>query len=117
MHTIRTLVALVALPLASSAMASSLSPTPALSSGGTLYMQACSYCHGNHGQGGLRQSAPKLWGSGNFVTDSAYGKVAPLSQFIRQYMPLQPVNGINPGSLSPAQAQDLARYILGSHHS
>lgn len=83
-----------------------------LPGGSALYAQSCAYCHGTRGQGGVRLGAPKLWGPGNVVSGSAYGTVTPLSQFIKQYMPLDPVNGVNPGSLTTAQSQSLARYIL-----
>ena len=60
--------------------------------------------------------APRLWGSGNLVQNSTYSTVGPLSAFIRQYMPLQPVNGVNPGSLTQGQAKSLAQYILSRNH-
>lgn len=95
-------------------VSSAASPTPL--TGAALYQEACAYCHGASGQGGVRDRAPKLWGKNNTVQGGAYSSPAALSQFIRRYMPLDPVNGINPGSLTRAQAQSLARYILSKHH-
>lgn len=83
-----------------------------LTGGPTLYQAACAYCHGPLGQGGVRESAPKLWGADNALTHSVYRTPHALGQFIQQNMPTQPVNGINPKSLSTRQAQSLARYIL-----
>lgn len=91
--------------------APTVAKSPALATGATLYQTACAYCHGLRGQGNVRLSAPKLWGPGNIVSGGAYGSLAALTQFIAHNMPLQPVNGINPGSLSPAQAHSLAQYI------
>ncbi|NMP23211.1 c-type cytochrome [Sulfobacillus harzensis] len=87
-----------------------------LMTGAALYQQACAYCHGATGQGGVRQSAPKLWGKNNVVQNSAYRTPGALSEFIQRYMPLQPVNGVNPGSLTKTQAQSLAHYILSQQH-
>jgi thiosulfate dehydrogenase len=61
-------------------------------------------------------NAPRLWGPGNLVQHSTYSTLSPLSAFIRQYMPLEPVNGVNPGSLTQAQAKNLAQYILSHNH-
>lgn len=88
---------------------------PALATGATLYAEACAYCHGAQGQGGVRLSAPKLWGSNNVVSHSAYDDPTSLSQFIQHTMPLHAVNGINPGSLTAGQARSLAQYVLGRH--
>jgi cytochrome c len=92
--------------------APSLNPPAALTVGSQLYQAACAYCHGVQGQGNVRLSAPRLWGPGNAVSGSAYGSLTSLTQFITHNMPLEPVNGINPGSLSPMQAKSLAQYIL-----
>ena len=86
-----------------------------LAQGRTLFRQVCAYCHGTNGQGGARMGAPRLWGKGNVVQGGAYDTPASLSRFIQQYMPVEPVNGINPGSLTPGEAQDLAGYILSKN--
>ncbi len=95
-------------------ISSAASPTPL--TGAALYQEACAYCHGSSGQGGVRERAPRLWGKNNTVQGGAYGTPAALSQFIKRYMPLNPVNGINPGSLTRDQAKSLARYILSKQH-
>lgn len=89
---------------------------PALTTGKNLYRSTCAYCHGDGGQGGVRLAAPRLWGTGNILQHSAYSRLPALSRFIQQYMPLRPVNGVSPGSLTPAQAQSLARYIKTQQH-
>lgn len=98
-------LAALATPISSAA-------SPTVLTGSALYQKACAYCHGSSGQGGVRQSAPKLWGRHNTIQGGAYSTSAALGQFIKRYMPLEPVNGINPGSLTQTQAQSVARYIL-----
>lgn len=84
--------------------------------GAALYQEACAYCHGSSGQGGVRLGAPKLWGKNNLVQHGAYATPGAMASFIQRYMPLDPVNGINPGSLTRVQAQSVARYILSQNH-
>lgn len=114
-HMASLIVPLIAMAIWSGAQAHATTPSTSggtLPMGSALYAEACAYCHGSHGQGGVRLGAPRLWGSGNVVQGSAYSTPGALSQFIKQYMPLDPVNGINPGSLTTSQAQSLAHYVL-----
>lgn len=120
MHrSIRLLVWLMA-PLGAGLLALSTNPITTEASpllqGAALYQEACAYCHGSQGQGGVRLGAPQLWGKNNLIQNGAYATPAALATFIQRYMPLDPVNGINPGSLTRVQAQSVARYILSQNH-
>jgi cytochrome c len=90
---------------------------PVPSTGDALYRTACAYCHGAHGQGGVRRHAPPLWGPHSQLLKGAYDTPNALRQFIQHNMPLEPVNGINPGSLTEPQATSLTQYILHHYHA
>lgn len=96
------------------AQPSARSSRPAdIAAGEALYQRVCSYCHGTHGQGGVRLDAPALWGP-----DSAIATMQrrDLARFIRINMPLQAVHGVQPGSLSRTQADNLAAFLLRQNH-
>ncbi len=113
-----TVLAIVAsLATACGALPATSSSNPAALNGQALYHETCAYCHGANGQGNVRLSAPKLWGKGNLIQGSAYDTPQALTQFVKRYMPLQPVNGLNPGSLTTSQAQSLAQYILAQNRA
>lgn len=78
----------------------------------TQYASTCAYCHGSDGSGDQRLNAPALWGRSSVIPQSAYASLPALSQYIRQYMPPTPLNGVNPGSLPQTEAQRLAAYLL-----
>ncbi|CAB1129296.1 Cytochrome c family protein [Candidatus Hydrogenisulfobacillus filiaventi] len=88
-------------------------PPGNIAAGRALYERACSYCHGVDGQGGVRLDAPALWGPNSAI---ATMQRRDLADFIRMNMPLQAVHGIQPGSLSRTQADNLAAFLLHQNH-
>lgn len=109
-------------PAPSSAPSSSPPSSAALSAaqiaaGQKLYGQVCSVCHGNQGQGGAKMNAPALWGSNSLISKgSSMANLSALSQFIKSTMPVQTTNGVARGSLTQAQADDAAAFILHQNH-
>ncbi|MCY0878586.1 MAG: c-type cytochrome [Firmicutes bacterium] len=94
------------------ALAASPPTPPRIPPGGAaLYRLACAYCHGTQGQGNQHAGAPALWGPHSLLLRSAYPTPNALRLFIQHNMPLLPVNGVNPGSLTSAQATSLAQYL------
>lgn len=83
-----------------------------IAAGRALFQHVCAYCHGSQGQGGVRMGAPALWGPSGVIKGSGYDNQSSLAAFIQQYMPLEAVNGVNPGSLTTSQANNVAAYIL-----
>lgn len=59
--------------------------------------------------------APQLWGPGNAIKGGSYDNQQALAQFIQQAMPPMTVNGVKSGSLSTAQANNVAAYILSKN--
>jgi cytochrome c len=110
-----------AAPSAAAPSPSSAAPAPStavsaaeIAAGQKLYAQVCSTCHGSNGQGG---TAPALWGPGSVITaGSPMADLTTLAGFIKSAMPAAPTNGYAPGSLTPAQANDAAAYILSQNH-
>lgn len=84
-----------------------------VASGAALYKHVCYYCHGTHGQGFQHGwAAPPLWGPGSYAQGAGMSSLKMLTSFIKTAMPVAPVNGVNPGSLTVQQAQDIAAYVL-----
>jgi thiosulfate dehydrogenase len=90
-----------------------LSPTSNLVAGAKLYEHVCYYCHGTNGQGFQHGwAAPPLWGPESYAQGAGMSKLAMLTNFIKTAMPVAPVNGVKPGSLTEQQAQDIAAFVL-----
>lgn len=82
-----------------------------IAAGQQLYAHVCYYCHGTQGQGG---QGPALWGPSSVIPGSGWNQ-ATLASFIQQNMPQATVNGVAPGSLSTAQANNVAAFILSKN--
>ena len=77
--------------------------------GQQLYAQNCASCHGSDGQGVQLSPTLKpgpLWGDKSYNDGAGLAKVETLAGFIRYTMPYS-----NPGTLSDAQAQQIAAFI------
>ncbi|MFN2449920.1 MAG: c-type cytochrome [Candidatus Baltobacteraceae bacterium] len=74
-------------------------------SGGALYAQRCSACHGAGGAGNAQY--PPLWGSRSFNDGAGMHRLRTMAGFIRYNMPQNA-----PGSLSDAQSFDIAAFVL-----
>jgi thiosulfate dehydrogenase len=79
-------------------------PNPAR--GAALYGQRCAKCHGVDGQG-LPEVYPPLWGGRSFNDGAGMAHIDRMTGFVRYNMPYDA-----PGSLSLAQAYDVAAFVL-----
>ncbi|HUW97803.1 MAG TPA: c-type cytochrome [Acidiferrobacter sp.] len=82
---------------------------PSAVQGAALYAHSCAVCHGAHGQGvrrGRHWLFPPVWGSASYGVRSSLARVPMLAAFLAATMPYG-----KPGSLTPAQAYDLATYL------
>jgi len=89
---------------------SSLIPIEKLDSrrGEVLFMERCTNCHGEDGQGvaiGDKKAGP-LWGPDSWNDGAGAARVYTLAGIIRYSMPY-----LNPGSLTDQEAQELAGFI------
>ena len=82
------------------------SASPNAANGGHLYAQKCSVCHGADGNG-LANVFPPLWGKTSFNNGAGMAHIDRMTGFIRYNMPQNA-----PGSLSLAQAYDVAAFVL-----
>jgi thiosulfate dehydrogenase len=76
--------------------------------GESIYMERCTSCHGEDGQGkaiGDKTAGP-LWGPDSWNDGAGASRVYTLAGIIRYTMPY-----LDPGSLSDADAQHVARFI------
>ena len=76
--------------------------------GEALFMENCTNCHGEDGQGvqiGDKKPGP-LWGPNSWNDGAGAARVYTLAGIIRYAMPY-----LNPGSLTDEQAQQLAAFI------
>lgn len=80
------------------------SPDPV--AGATIYRERCVACHGQHGQGAAG-FFPPLWGKRSFNDGAGMAHLDRITGFVRYNMPQN-----NPGSLSVAQAYDVAAFVL-----
>ncbi|MEO6433801.1 MAG: c-type cytochrome [Sphingomicrobium sp.] len=92
-------------------------PKPVLPAGGydpahgaTLYASTCAACHGAEGQGAKQPGGkivyPPLWGPDSYNWGAGMARIDLAAGFIRANMPQD-----KPGSLSDAQAWDVAAFI------
>ncbi|MGB7212434.1 MAG: c-type cytochrome [Gemmatimonadales bacterium] len=72
--------------------------------GRALFVQACTVCHGDGGQG--TAVATPLWGDGSFSNGAGMARPRTAAAFIQANMPFNA-----PGTLSDQQALDVATYI------
>jgi thiosulfate dehydrogenase len=72
--------------------------------GHEVFTTRCAICHGPDGQG--TNAAPPLWGPDSYNIGAGMARVRTAAAFIKQAMPFD-----KPGSLTPQQAFDVARYI------
>jgi thiosulfate dehydrogenase len=82
--------------------------SPSVVRGAIIYAGRCSACHGASGRGhsGL---FPPLWGATSFNDGAGMSRIARMAGFVKYNMPYD-----DPGSLSFAQAYDVAAFVL--HH-
>src|SRR5262249_55342997 len=76
--------------------------------GGDLFMERCTNCHGEDGQGraiGDKKAGP-LWGPDSWNDGAGAGRVYTLAGIIRYAMPY-----LDPGSLTDEEAQHIAAFI------
>ncbi len=76
--------------------------------GGILFIEKCSSCHGEDGQGlaiGDKKAGP-LWGPDSWNDGAGAARVYTLAGMIRYAMPY-----LNPGSLTDEEAQQIAAFI------
>jgi thiosulfate dehydrogenase len=76
--------------------------------GEVLFMERCTNCHGEEGQGvavGDKKAGP-LWGPDSWNDGAGAARVYTLAGIIRYSMPY-----LNPGSLTDQEAQELAAFI------
>lgn len=74
--------------------------------GRQIFAQHCATCHGADGNGNKSSGIPPLWGSRSFNKGAGMFRPETAARFIHANMPLG-----REGSLSPAQARDVAAYI------
>ena len=74
--------------------------------GAALYAQKCAACHGSNG-GGQSNVFPPLWGKNSFNGGAGMAHIDRMTGFVRYNMPQNA-----PGSLSVAQAYDVAAFVL-----
>jgi thiosulfate dehydrogenase len=72
--------------------------------GARVFAESCVRCHGASGQGTM--VAPPLWGPKSFNIGAGMARYRTAAQFIVRNMPFD-----RPGSLTPQQALDVARFI------
>lgn len=72
--------------------------------GRAVFATTCAVCHGVDGQG--TQAAPPLWGPKSFNIGAGMARLNTAARFIHKVMPRD-----RPGTLTPQQAYDVARYI------
>ncbi|HET6274737.1 MAG TPA: c-type cytochrome [Candidatus Cybelea sp.] len=82
------------------------SASPSAAAGARLYAQKCSVCHGADGNG-VANVFPPLWGTTSFNNGAGMAHIDRMTGFIRYNMPQNA-----PGSLSLAQAYDVATFVL-----
>ena len=75
--------------------------------GGQIFVERCARCHGLDGQG-VPQIYPPLWGGRSFNDGAGMAHIDRMTGFVRYNMPQDA-----PGSLSLAQAYDVAAFVLG----
>ncbi len=71
--------------------------------GRALYAAECARCHNADGSGNV---GPALWGDGSYNIGAGMARIRTAGSFIRHNMPFD-----KPGTLSDAQAANLAAYI------
>jgi thiosulfate dehydrogenase len=79
---------------------------PDVASGDRLFAQKCARCHGTEGRG-LAGIYPPLWGARSFNNGAGMAHLDRMTGFVRYNMPADA-----PGSLSLAQAYDVAAFVL-----
>jgi thiosulfate dehydrogenase len=72
--------------------------------GAHVFTESCVRCHGASGQGTV--VAPPLWGPESFNIGAGMARYRTAALFIARNMPFD-----RPGSLTPQQALDVARYV------
>lgn len=72
--------------------------------GQQVFTTRCAICHGPDGQG--TNAAPPLWGPDSYNVGAGMTRVRTAAAFIKQAMPFD-----RPGTLTPQEAFDVARYI------
>jgi thiosulfate dehydrogenase len=82
------------------------SALPSAARGGAVYGQRCAKCHGLDGQG-VPGTYPPLWGARSFNDGAGMAHIDRMTGFVRYNMPYD-----SPGSLSLAQAYDVAAFVL-----
>lgn len=80
--------------------------TPDIARGAGLFAQRCASCHGSDGHG-VANVYPPLWGPRSFNSGAGMAHLDRMSGFVRYNMPQDA-----PGSLSLAQAYDVAGFVL-----
>lgn len=69
-----------------------------------VYEKTCARCHGANGEGTV--IAPAVWGPKSYTIGAGMARVRTAAAFIRENMPYD-----QPGTLTDAQAADVAAYI------
>ena len=82
------------------------SATPNPAHGAFLYAQRCAICHRADGAG-VSGTIPPLWGARSFNAGAGMAHIDRMTGFVRYNMPQDA-----PGSLSLAQAYDIAAFVL-----
>lgn len=82
------------------------SASPNAARGAALYREKCAACHGRDGQG-VSRVYPPLWGPRSFNDLAGMAHADRMTGFVRYNMPQDA-----PGSLTLAQAYDIAAFVL-----
>ena len=82
------------------------SASPSVARGKALYAQRCEECH-QAGGGGVGSVYPPLWGARSFNQGAGMAHLDRMTGFVRYNMPQNA-----PGTLSLAQAYDVAAFVL-----
>jgi thiosulfate dehydrogenase len=82
------------------------SASPSVARGKTLYEHRCAECH-QAGGGGVGSVYPPLWGARSFNQGAGMAHIDRMTGFVRYNMPQNA-----PGSLTLAQAYDVAAFVL-----
>ncbi|HEY2476456.1 MAG TPA: c-type cytochrome [Candidatus Cybelea sp.] len=82
------------------------SAAPDARRGALVYAQKCAMCHGAGGEG-RADVFPPLWGPNSFNSGAGMAHIDRMTGFVRYNMPQNA-----PGSLSVAQAYDIAAFVL-----